>query len=134
MKLYPKSKGDSLETPFHILEMARNLPGTYCELSMFDPCPINGEGGLEKEWKGQTFVNPPFSNILPWVEKALGSHGPIIMLLPVRSTKDWFHLLLESPRVDFHWLRKRIRFSGMKTNPPFDCFLVVIREREIEAQ
>lgn len=127
MILYPKSQGDSLETPSWILGLARDLMGLPPGYVMLDPCPINGSGGLTIEWTGPTFVNPPFSNILPWVEKALSSSGPVVLLLPVRSTKDWFHLLLNSPRSTFYWLSKRVRFSGMKTNPPFDCFLVVIQ-------
>jgi len=42
----------------------------------FDPCPLNnGElrqfDGLGTDWKDLTFVNPPYSNPLAWVEKAI---------------------------------------------------------------
>ena len=119
---------DHVETPTDILEQARNLPGMYPEISMFDPCPLHGKGGLDRVWKGQTFVNPPFSDITPWVLKALESEGPVVLLLPSRTSSLWFKLLWESPRKKyFDWLPRRIWFVGQKEDAPFDCFLVVIQ-------
>jgi hypothetical protein len=40
----------------------------------FDPCPLNDNpqiDGLSLEWKDKTYVNPPYSKPLPWVEKAI---------------------------------------------------------------
>ena len=40
-----------------------------------DPCPLggleDGKDGLVESWKINTFVNPPYSNIMPWVQKAI---------------------------------------------------------------
>ena len=43
----------------------------------FDPCPMlafpgeDREDGLNIDWFAWTFVNPPYSNPLPWIEKAI---------------------------------------------------------------
>ena len=91
-----------------------------------DPCPIGGVGGLEKDWDEEVvFCNPPYSNIQPWVDKALKSKGTVVMLLPSRTDRQWFHDLY--PRAEIRWIKGRVRFSGMKTNPPFAVFIAIIR-------
>jgi hypothetical protein len=59
------SKSDSWATPAKL----------YAELDAEfhfndDPCPLEGIGGLEREWGTNTFMNPPYSNPTPWVKKA----------------------------------------------------------------
>lgn len=79
-------------------------------LSMFehwyDPCPLNPSfnplidvDGLETSWGMQTFVNPPYSNPLPWVEKAIEEHEAgrtIVMLLKHDTSTRWYALLHEA--------------------------------------
>jgi site-specific DNA-methyltransferase (adenine-specific) len=37
----------------------------------FDPCPLNPNfDGLNINWKERNFINPPYSKIALWVEKA----------------------------------------------------------------
>ena len=52
----------------------------------FDPCPIsNGElrefDGLG-DWKDKTFVNPPYSKPMVWVEKAIEESKYLSAVLP----------------------------------------------------
>lgn len=76
----------------------------------FDPCPIGGSGGLEAEWPSDrlVYVNPPFSNPLPWVRKAAAHIGPITLLLPVDPTTKWwtysegFEVILIGSRLHFN--------------------------------
>lgn len=62
----------------------------------YDPCPLDPSPkwcGLERDWKQYTYVNPPYSNPLPWVEKAIKemkNNKFIVMLLRCdSSTKYW---------------------------------------------
>lgn len=46
----------------------------------YDPCPINPEGlrsqdGLGGEWGKRNYVNPPYSNKVPWIKKAIEEQG-----------------------------------------------------------
>ena len=89
-----------------------------------DPCPLNGTGGLDLIWEGNVYVNPPFSDIQPWVEKAIRSPCKTIMLLPVRPSRPWWDLIKEYKIL---WL-PRIRFKGAKGNHREEMCLVIIDE------
>lgn len=73
----------------------------YClKWGYFDPCPLHADfDGLSIEWPEMVFVNPPYSNILPFVEKAISSwrswRTKIVMLLPVRTDTKWFKRLCD---------------------------------------
>jgi hypothetical protein len=87
----------------------------------FDPCPFNPEfdkakhqDGLEIEWKDKTYVNPPYSNPLKWVEKAIEENKKgktIAMLLKVDTSTRWFAKLNEAGAY-FLWLNGRLKFKG----------------------
>lgn len=57
------------------------------------------EDGLNKHWFGpHAFVNPPYSNPLPWVQKMVDSYEVTIrtMLLPADTSTRWFKLLWDT--------------------------------------
>ena len=63
---------DSVRTPQHIIESLEKEFGP-----LFDPCPFNPAfdpkihpDGLEISWADVTFVNPPYSNVKPWIINA----------------------------------------------------------------
>jgi len=73
----------------------------------FDLDPCNSKGGqpannwcaerfpmsgLEKDWFGSVWLNPPFGSrngIVPWLERLI-DHGNGIALVPNRTATDWF--------------------------------------------
>ena len=83
----------------------------------FDPCPFNPNpsmDGLSIEWKDKTYVNPPYSNPLKWVEKAIEENKKgkiIVMLLKVDTSTRWFAKLNEAG-AHFLWLHGRLKFKG----------------------
>jgi phage N-6-adenine-methyltransferase len=104
------------------------------------------DNALSKSWKGERiYCNPPFSNILPWIEKAWTETeaGLIVLLLPAnRTEQNWWQTGIEpyrdrvgSPlRVEF--LSGRLRFlkPGQKAiqpneRPPFGCVLCIWEHR-----
>ena len=109
------------------------------------------DDGLEMDWPGVVWCNPPYSDIRPWIEKAWAEwqfresestespSGPkrIVMLLPANRTEQaWWQDLIEPARLDgrlhVEFIRGRMRFIAagddeIKPNarPPFGVCLVV---------
>jgi len=98
------SDTDKYETDLWIRAM-------YPAALWYDPCPIDhdpktDDDGLEVDWeyyyRGSdyigAFVNPPYSNPLPWVKKAIffSKKMPVVMLLKHDSSTEWFRLLHEA--------------------------------------
>lgn len=98
----------------------------------YDPCPLNDEpkfNGLNVEWENKTFVNPPYSNPLPWVEKAIEESRKgktIVMLLNVDTSTKWFAKLNEA-KAHFIWFSERLKFSE-KDASPRPSMLVVLEK------
>jgi len=63
-----------------------------------DPAVPGRTDGLTREWGDPTYCNPPYSNPLPWVQKAIleSNKGKrVIMLLKHDSSTEWWRLLHE---------------------------------------
>lgn len=69
----------------------------------------NGEDGLKLEWKGRVWLNPPYSNWVPFLEK-LKKHGNGIALIFARTeTKGFFdHVWNGADSILF--LKRRVKF------------------------
>ncbi len=70
----------------------------------FDPCPLNHlVDGLVIDWKEMNFVNPPFSMIPKFLNKAIEQKKPSVFLIPFRCNRIyWNDILL--PNVNYIWL------------------------------
>lgn len=101
--------------------------------------------GLVESWAGErVWCNPPYSNVRPWVEKAMAEvlAPVIVMLLPANRTEQgWWQDLVEpirdkpGSRLTTRFLRGRLRFDrpgwtkpAKGDRPPFGCVLLVWRE------
>jgi hypothetical protein len=107
----------------------------------YDPCPFNPHAthfevdGLTTDWvhesfemNGRVFVNPPYSNPKPWVEKAIYEHQVggcvVIMLLKHDSSTQWFKLLHEAG-AHFVMIQGRLKHQTNKC-APFPSVLAVL--------
>lgn len=98
-----------------------------------DPCPLSPNAilnGLEISWDNQrVFVNPPWSDVMPWVRKALDSKAEIVVfVLPARTDTPWFHTLKDNG-AEIRLFRKRVHFlkDGVGGNKmPTDGTMVAI--------
>ena len=100
----------------------------------FDPCPLNENpklDGLKIEWEDKTYVNPPYSKPLPWIEKAIIENKKgkrIVMLLRMDTSTKWFKLLQEN-NAKFMWINGRLKFNtGKPAN--FPSMLVILEKEE----
>lgn len=78
-------------------------------------------------WNGErVFCNPPWSNILPFVELA-PSADLAVLLVPARTNSKWFHRALSLGAV-VKFFCGRPTFGNCKANSPVDCVLLVFGE------
>lgn len=117
-------KNDSWKTDKWILDM---FPNHY------DPCPYNSKwdiDGLESDWSTEwlIFINPPYSNPLPWVEKAIAHkkehNNTIVMLLKHDSSTKWYRLLHEAG-ANFLMIAGRLKYQSSKS-ATFPSVMVVL--------
>lgn len=78
------------------------------------------DNALEQCWSFYTWVNPPFSNIFPWVKKAISESKQgctTVMLLPADTSVKWFKLAFENC-TECHFISGRISFINEETGKP----------------
>lgn len=100
------------------------------ECEYFDPCPYKCESfdGLEIKWPKNVFVNPPYSQIEKWVDKAIEEHkrqpnSDIVLLVPARTDTKWFAKIMKhASQVKF--LTGRLHFNDDKNPAPFPSILI----------
>lgn len=110
----------------------------------FDPCPLNHDtslwDGLNVEWGGRTFCNPPYSKGLKplFIDKAIeeAKKGKlVVLLLPVSTSTKMFHeKLLPNITEPIRFFKGRIKFVGHNTkgelvsnkSPMHDSMLVIM--------
>ena len=75
------------------------------------------QNGLELEWRGRVWMNPPYSNPTPWVKKFI-EHKNGIALLPITRGKWWDSLWQEADGISatVHNLTFE-RPDGLKSKP-----------------
>lgn len=101
----------------------------------FDPCPLVSTplvNGLTIDWCHRTFVNPPYSNPLPWcikaVEESKKGHD-ILLLLKLDPSTKWFKELVSGGgRVLF--INERLRYRTGKASP-FPSCLVYLEGKKV---
>lgn len=99
----------------------------------YDPCPLSKLcntkiDGLKVAWQDYTFINPPYSNPLPWIEKAIQEHKKgktIALLLKHDSSTKWFKLLHET-KAEFLLFSGRLHFNESKNSAPFPSLLAIL--------
>lgn len=121
--------GDSYATPNWIKELFEGW---------FDPCRIsNGElrdfDGLGMNWLHKTFVNPPYSKPLPWVEKAVEENRKgktIALLLKLDCSTKWFLKLVDA-KAHIILINERVKFNG---KPPAFPSMIAILEGSLNTR
>jgi len=106
----------------------------------YDPCPIDWTpdmpSGLDLTWSREMhvddlgiFVNPPYSNPLPWVEKAIYENKyhceTVVMLLKHDSSTKWFAKLQEAG-AHFLFINGRLKYRT-GTAAAFPSILAVLK-------
>lgn len=103
-------------------------------------CIDRPASGLLIPWFGHVFVNPPYSLIEPWVDKAIEEsrvpHGPssITMLLPANRTEQPWFQKIQNEIITGRYIRFLPRRRGfidqngkLQKSPRFGLVVVVLR-------
>ena len=131
---YPGTKSDKEQFFLTPSKFLGNYEG------WFDPCPHprqHGFNGLDVSWGDKAFVNPPWGNIRPWVEKTILESGKgciVHMLLPAKPTTRVFHDLIFA-NADVEWIRGRVPYHRVKDNKTVElesCFVKFSRAEETQ--
>ena len=78
------------------------------------------DDALSLNWFMVSWCNPPYSNIQPWVEKAVEQHTSgktIVMLVPADTSVKWFKKAYESCN-EVRFISGRISFINAETLKP----------------
>lgn len=104
----PRSLGRGLVKRFHCdLDVAAAPHNALCRRFY-----TREDNGLTSPWNGIVWCNPPYSDPLPWVKKAIEESRRglfrAVMLLPLSGGTEWYRLcLLNAERWD---LDERVQF------------------------
>lgn len=108
-------KNDILQTPEWVYSSLGQIDldpcaGTDTRIGKVNWAIERGENGLDREWFGFVYCNPPFSQKELWAEK-MRKHGTGILILPERGSAPWFGPL--AVNVGHYWVMgKKINFVG----------------------
>ena len=73
------------------------------------------------EWGTSNWLNPPFSNIEPWISKAITrmviNDDLTVMLLPSDTSVKWFKLAFDNC-TECHFISGRLSFINAETKKP----------------
>jgi phage N-6-adenine-methyltransferase len=82
------------------------------------------DDGLNRPWFGKVFINPPYSNLAPWMNKiALESVTLLTALVPARTDTQWWHRAMQAGATIL-FLKGRLKFGDQEQSAPFPSALL----------
>jgi hypothetical protein len=83
------------------------------------------------KWKGRVWLNPPYSDVYPWLAK-FQEHGNGIIIVNARCETGWFQRLVAGSH-GMLLLKGRISFEPHKKHPPVGSVLIAYGEHNMLA-
>ena len=124
----PKDIKDAWQTPQVLFNNLRKEFKFDCDVAAsYDNALCNTYIGENDDaldvntlWGNANFCNPPYSNISPWVDKAIKEHShhkATVMLVPSDTSVKWFKKAYESCN-EVRFISGRISFINADTQKP----------------
>ncbi len=116
IQLFQSKKTDDWQTPkelFNLLNKEFNFD--------FDPCPFQSTfDGLKCNWGRRNFVNPPYSKVKEFLQKAdlelkNGNAELCVFLVFSNTDTKWFHDYCYN-KAELRFLKGRLKFLNSKGN------------------
>lgn len=118
----PINDRDSWRTPQYIFDYAQKIVGwieydTACDInnSLAEPIASFHGDALAVQWQSICWCNPPYSNIEPWIDKAIGSNCITVMLIPSPNGESYYQKLIANSHEIA--IQGRISFIGADGKP-----------------
>lgn len=96
-------------------DVAASESNTFC-IDFYD----KSDNSLEMPWYRSNWCNPPYSDITPWVEKAIEQMGKgclTAMLIPADTSVKWFKRAFDNCS-ECHFISGRLAFINAETQKP----------------
>lgn len=129
-KVYHSRKSDEWSTPLWLYDRFLNLflfdldvAATEDNALCFDYYTRDRDG-LREDWTGKVcWMNPPYSQVSKWIEKAAFEAACTVALVPSRTDTKWFqnHILGTA----HYFVPGRLKFGESKNAAPFPSLLVL---------
>jgi len=93
----------------------------------FDPAPLGPTfDGLVVEWGTSNFINPPFSDIEPWVRRGAESTKQCVFLLPLRASSRYWRRYVWPHADVIYFITGPVQFTGYAAPLPLPIVIVVM--------
>ena len=98
----------------------------------FDPCPLNSPfNGLNCDWLGSIYINPPYSNIKEFIQKGMeelekGNAHTLVYLIPSRTDTKWFHEYIYN-KAEIRFIKGRLKFGNETNSAPFPSMICILK-------
>ena len=122
----PLNIRDLWQTPKELYESLDKEFLFWCDVAASDENHLSDsyytekDNALKADWLLVNWCNPPYSDITPWVRKAIEQHEKgltTVMLVPADTSVKWFKLAYESCN-EVRFISGRISFINAETQKP----------------
>lgn len=125
----PESVRDLYRTPKEVFDYYERRFNFNCDVACSDENRLVDEHWLTQEddalhyatnWNSRNWCNPPYSDIQPWVKKAITETKQgrkVVMLLPADTSVKWFKLAFDNC-TECHFISGRLAFVSEETGKP----------------
>lgn len=137
LKTIFSSKSDEYSTPqflFDKLDKKWHFTLDPCATDQNHKCAkyyTIDDDGLSKSWKDEVvFINPPYSKLAQWLEKAhyetINNDAVCVMLIPSRTDTVAWHKYVMSGGSEITFIKGRLKFGNETNCAPFPSCIVKI--------
>ncbi len=119
---------DKLNAEFHFdLDVCATAANSKCKAYW-----SKESDALKMIWCKTNWCNPPYSNQMPWGQKAFSEslRGNITVMLAMCDTSTQFFKYRSNAADEIRLLDRRVQFVGAKGSPRFASMIVVFRPPE----
>ena len=118
---------DNVSSPPNVLEYVRANWGNF-----FDPCPLNRHptvDGLIVPWGDVNYVNPPYSCVGRWVNKAYEEYmlGKTVVMFVKTQVLGRGYFQKIKTNCEIRFMKYRVMFPGYQNRAPFDSVFIILQ-------